>query len=270
MKKLNITKKQYDESKYFTNKYGNLKYMSESGKLYKTDKGVVLALEATEDDEEDKGKDDDEEPKGAEEIGGDEEEEVTVKKEDLANALQGVIDTVKDIAADNDVELPGEKGDEEEGEPGDDLTDKLDDLDDLGDEDGEFEFGEGDEDVCPTCGCKKGSCKKNECTTTECGGKTPKMESVRRARRIRMMREARARRLRAKKVLESIKRRRIAKKILESARRRRLAKRVLESARRRRALKRMMESRKALHPRRVKMMESVRPRGVRRIRRVAR
>lgn len=275
MKKLNITKKQYDESKYFTNKYGNLKYMSESGKLYKTDKGVVLALEATEDDEEDKGKEDDEEPKGAEEIvGGDEEEEVTVKKEDLANALQGVIDTVKDIAADNNVELPGEEGDDEEdGEPEDDLTDKLDDLDDLGDEgdEGEFEFGEGDEDVCPTCGCKKGSCKKeDECTTTECGGKTPKMESVRRARRIRLMREARARRLRAKKVLESIKRRRIAKKILESARRRRLAKRVLESARRRRALKRMMESRKALHPRRVKMMESVRPRGIRRIRRAAR
>lgn len=268
MKKLNITKKQYDESKYFTNKYGNLKYMSESGKLYKTDKGVVLALEATEDDEEAKGKEDDEEPKGAEEIDGSE-EEVTVKKEDLANALQGVIDTVKDIAADNDVELPGEEGDEEEGGSEDDLAD-LDDLDDEEGE-GEFEFGEGGEDVCPTCGCKKGSCKKeDECTTTECGGKTPKMESVRRARRIRMMREARARRLRAKKVLESIKRRRIAKKILESARRRRLAKRVLESARRRRALKRMMESRKALHPRRVKMMESVRPRGVRRIRRVAR
>ena len=35
MKKLNITKKQYDESKYFNKKYGALKYMSESGKLYK-------------------------------------------------------------------------------------------------------------------------------------------------------------------------------------------------------------------------------------------
>lgn len=285
MKKLNITKKQYDESKYFNQKYGALKFVSESGKLYKTDKGVVLALEATEDDEEDKGKGDDEEPKGAEEIDGSE-EEVTVKKEDLANALQGVIDTVKDIAADNDVELPGEEGDEEEGGPEDDLTDELDGLDDLGDEgdEGEFEFGEGGEDVCPTCGCKKGSCKKeDECMTTECGGKKPALESrLRRIRRAHMVREAAKRRARAKKVLESIRRRRaakvlesirkrrIAKQVLESARKRRLAKRVLESARRRRALKRMMESRKALHPRRVKMMESVRPRGVRRIRRVAR
>ena len=47
MKKLNITKKQYDESKYFTKKYGTLKFVSESGKLYKTDKGVVIALENT-------------------------------------------------------------------------------------------------------------------------------------------------------------------------------------------------------------------------------
>ena len=42
MKKLNITKKQFKESQYFTNKYGNLAYVSESGKLYKTDKGNVL------------------------------------------------------------------------------------------------------------------------------------------------------------------------------------------------------------------------------------
>ena len=47
MKKLNITKKQYDESKYFTKKYGAIKFVSESGKHYKTDKGVVLALEGT-------------------------------------------------------------------------------------------------------------------------------------------------------------------------------------------------------------------------------
>jgi hypothetical protein len=48
MKKLNITKKQYEESKYFNKKYGTLKFVSESGKLFKTDKGVVLALEGTE------------------------------------------------------------------------------------------------------------------------------------------------------------------------------------------------------------------------------
>ena len=42
MKKLNITKKQYNESKYFQTKYGKLEYVSESGKLYKTTKGKVL------------------------------------------------------------------------------------------------------------------------------------------------------------------------------------------------------------------------------------
>ena len=42
MKKLNITKKQFGESKYFTNKYGTLKYVSENGKFYKTSKGHVL------------------------------------------------------------------------------------------------------------------------------------------------------------------------------------------------------------------------------------
>lgn len=42
MKKLNITKKQFGESKYFTNKYGTLKYVSENGKFYRTSKGQVL------------------------------------------------------------------------------------------------------------------------------------------------------------------------------------------------------------------------------------
>ena len=42
MKKLNITKKQFGESKYFTNKYGTLKYVSESGKIFKTSKGHLL------------------------------------------------------------------------------------------------------------------------------------------------------------------------------------------------------------------------------------
>ena len=42
MKKLNITKKQFSESKYFTTKYGKLEYVSESGKFYKTSKGNVL------------------------------------------------------------------------------------------------------------------------------------------------------------------------------------------------------------------------------------
>ena len=44
MKTLNITKKQYGESKYFTKKYGTLKYVSESGKVYKTDKGNLISF----------------------------------------------------------------------------------------------------------------------------------------------------------------------------------------------------------------------------------
>lgn len=42
MKKLNITKKQFGESKYFTSKYGTLEYVSESGKIFKTSKGHLL------------------------------------------------------------------------------------------------------------------------------------------------------------------------------------------------------------------------------------
>lgn len=42
MKTLNITKKQYDESKYFNQKYGKLKFVSEDGKVYKTDMGNLI------------------------------------------------------------------------------------------------------------------------------------------------------------------------------------------------------------------------------------
>ena len=42
MKKLNITKEAFEKSKYFTKKYGKLEYVSESGKLFKTEKGKVL------------------------------------------------------------------------------------------------------------------------------------------------------------------------------------------------------------------------------------
>ena len=45
MKKLNITKKQFSESNYFQKKYGTLKYVSESGNVYKTDKGNVLRFD---------------------------------------------------------------------------------------------------------------------------------------------------------------------------------------------------------------------------------
>ena len=42
MKKLNITKERFEKSRYFTNKYGKLEYVSESGKIFKTNKGKVL------------------------------------------------------------------------------------------------------------------------------------------------------------------------------------------------------------------------------------
>ena len=42
MKKLNITKEAFEKSRYFTNKYGELEYVSESGKLFKTNKGKLL------------------------------------------------------------------------------------------------------------------------------------------------------------------------------------------------------------------------------------
>ena len=42
MKKLNITKEQFNRSGYFKDKYGKLEYVSESGRLFKTDKGRIL------------------------------------------------------------------------------------------------------------------------------------------------------------------------------------------------------------------------------------
>ena len=53
MNKLNITKKQYSESKYLQKKYGKLEYVSESGKVFKTSKGHLIKLlqESDEDDD---------------------------------------------------------------------------------------------------------------------------------------------------------------------------------------------------------------------------
>ena len=42
MKKLNITKEAFEKSRYFNDKYGKLEYVSESGKLFKTNKGKIL------------------------------------------------------------------------------------------------------------------------------------------------------------------------------------------------------------------------------------
>lgn len=53
MKKLNITKEAFEKSNYFKNKYGNLEYVSESGKLFKTDKGKVLMFKESSVDDDD-------------------------------------------------------------------------------------------------------------------------------------------------------------------------------------------------------------------------
>lgn len=42
MKKLNVTKERFEKSRYFKKKYGTLKFVSESGRTYKTDKGEVI------------------------------------------------------------------------------------------------------------------------------------------------------------------------------------------------------------------------------------
>lgn len=313
MKKLNITKKQYDESKYFTNKYGAIKFVSESGKHYKTDKGVVLALESEikkedgdesiidrlTDDKEDKGGAEGDVTRGEltdilkdvvaevekvcdaqdisfEEVAGvekpegesDEEadkDEVVATKEEVAEVLSGVIDTVEKVADKNDIELPekdddddkedDEKEDKEDKEDKEGTTDECtvtegddkcgdklaqirkilmsDELsaDAMVSEIGELVGSDVEEETCPECGT---SMKK------ECGDKT--MES--RKARAKMIREAIARRAKALKLRESCARRAKIRKVLESIRRKRVAKKVLESIRRRRAMKKTMESSK--------------------------
>ncbi len=51
MKKLNITKEQFEKSRYFKNKYGTLEYVSESGKVFKTNKGKLLKFKESIDSE---------------------------------------------------------------------------------------------------------------------------------------------------------------------------------------------------------------------------
>lgn len=53
MKKLNITKEQFNRSRYFQKKYGTLEYVSESGKVYKTNKGRILKFNESVIDEDD-------------------------------------------------------------------------------------------------------------------------------------------------------------------------------------------------------------------------
>ena len=42
MKKLKVTKERFEKSRYFQKKYGKLKYVSESGRTYKTENGTVV------------------------------------------------------------------------------------------------------------------------------------------------------------------------------------------------------------------------------------
>lgn len=129
MKKLNITKKQYAESKYFNKKYGALKFVSESGKLYKTDKGVVLALEGTdevhpENAETTKESIEDIMAAKEDEVGGtDKGDEETIKKEEVVAALTDVVEVIKGIAADNEIEVPGLAEDEDDEDKGDEDDD---------------------------------------------------------------------------------------------------------------------------------------------------
>ena len=198
MKKLNITKKQYDESKYFNNKYGKLKYVSESGNVYKTDKGVVISLESS--NKPDTVKEDIDE---VEDIADKEEE--TINKEEVAAALADVVDTIKAIADDNEIEVPG-------------LAEDAEDSDDADDEEFEDDFEKLDEGEC-----KDGKCK------CECGGKKSFRESAKRSARAKLIREAIAKRARIRKIKESIARRARARKVLESIKARRNAKKVMES-----------------------------------------
>ena len=201
MKKINITKKQYDESKYFNNKYGKLKYVSESGNVYKTDKGVVISLESS--NKPDTVKEDIDE---VEDIA---DEEETINKEEVAAALADVVDTIKAIADDNEIEVPGLADDDEDSD---------DDSDDADDDEFEDDFEKLDEGEC-----KDGKCK------CECGDKKSFRESAKRAARAKLIREAIAKRARIRKIKESIARRARARKVLESIKARRNAKKVMES-----------------------------------------
>ena len=206
MKKLNITKKQYDESKYFNNKYGKLKYVSESGNVYKTDKGVVISLESS--NKPDTVKEDIDE---VEDIADKEE---TINKEEVAAALADVVDTIKAIADDNEIEVPG---------LAEDAEDSDDDSDDADDDEFEDDFEKLDEGECKDGECKDGKCK------CECGDKKSFRESAKRAARAKLIREAIAKRARIRKIKESIARRARARKVLESIKARRAAKKVMES-----------------------------------------
>lgn len=209
MKKLNITKKQYDESKYFNRKYGSLKYVSESGKLYKTSKGVVLALES--DEPEDEKRDD---------------EEVEVTRGALTEILKDVVAQVEKVADKNDVSFDDvigvENTEAEEEDQNEVVADGEDLAKDLGKlvekiadiaEDASVELPVEVVDKENESTMEK-ECLKKECLKKECG----KDDCLKKEARL-------------AKVRESIRRRRNARKVMESVRRRARIRRVAESRR---------------------------------------
>ena len=260
MKKINITKKQYDESKYFTKKYGALKYVSESGKLYKTDKGVVLALEGKEcqggdctkdkknesiDDLKAKLRKSKEVSEDGETFGSGEEnsgsEEVT--RGELTDMLKDVVDTVEKVCDAQDCSFEEVLGIEPEGEAEDadseeviatkdevaevlqDVIEKVEDVAEKAGielpEDDKEDKKDGDDD-----GDKENA---DECNATECGDKQKALESVKKAHRARLVKEAIARRARAKKIHESVVRKARLRKIRESVARRARLRKIHES-----------------------------------------
>lgn len=161
------------------------------------------------------------EPEGEADEGADA-DEVVATKDEVAEVLSGVIEKVEAIADQNGIELP----DDEDDEGADSDADDADDADNEVEIDEDTECAEGD----PKC---------------ECGGKCRRSfkESVKRAKRARLVREAIAKRAKLRKVRESLRRRAKARKVLESIRHRRALKKIMESRKARKA--KVMESRKA-------------------------
>lgn len=204
MKKLNITKKQYDESKYFNRKYGSLKYVSESGKLYKTSKGVVLALES--DEPEDEKRDD---------------EEVEVTRGALTEILKDVVAQVEKVADKNDVSFDDVIGVENTEAEEEDQNEVVADGEDLAKDLGKLveKIADIAEDASvelpvEVVDKENESTMEKECLKKECG----KDDCLKKEARL-------------AKVRESIRRRRNARKVMESVRRRARIRRVAESRR---------------------------------------
>lgn len=194
MKKLNITKKQYDESKYFNRKYGSLKYVSESGKLYKTSKGVVLALESDEPEEEKRDG-----------------EEVEVTRGALTEILKDVVAQVEKVADKNDVSFDDVIGVENTEAEEEDQNEVVADGEDLANDLGKLveKIADIAEDASVELPVEVVD-KENESTMKkECLKKEARLAEVR----------------------ESIRRRRNARKVMESVRRRARIRRVAESRR---------------------------------------